>query len=95
MRGRVPANGTAECIGTCDAGLRCRIMDNAGGLTFYRTSQHHPLLLWAFAAACLTTFEVVNLPDFRRSDTLDPEAQDVGDHWCASLLRLPRGRDLI
>lgn len=57
-------------------------MDKAGGLTFYRTNQSQPLLFWAFAAACLTTFQVVNLPDFRRDDVLDPNLQDAGNQWC-------------
>ena len=58
-------------------------MDSAGGLTFYRTNQSQPLLAWAFAAACLTTFLVVNLPQFRREDTLDPELQRTENQWCA------------
>eukprot|EP00892_Ulva_mutabilis_P002674 jgi/Ulvmu1/12407/UM009_0056.1 len=70
-----------DCTRSCHRGCACFvtalgiawIMDKAGGLTFYNTSQSSPLLFWAFSAACLTTFQVVNLPEFTRGDTLHPE----------------------
>eukprot|EP00892_Ulva_mutabilis_P009433 jgi/Ulvmu1/6862/UM031_0067.1 len=74
----------AACVGRCGCGW---IMDTAGGMTFYRTSQRQPLLFWAFAAACLTTIQVINLPDFRRSDTLDPDYKDTNDQWGADNVR--------
>eukprot|EP00892_Ulva_mutabilis_P009432 jgi/Ulvmu1/6861/UM031_0066.1 len=57
------------------------IMDKAGGLTFYSTSQSSSLLFWAFSAACLTTFQIVNLPRFKRDDTLHPERRDSRTTW--------------
>lgn len=56
-------------------------MDKAGGLTFYSSSQSSPLLFWAFSAACLTTFQIVNLPRFKRDDTLHPERRDSRTTW--------------
>lgn len=65
------------------------MMDKAGGLTFYRTSQNHPLLFWAFSTTCISTIAVINLPRFNRDDTLDPQRRDVRATWCVRPDPLP------
>ena len=58
-------------------------MDKAGGLTFYSSSQSNALLFWAFSASCITTIQVINIPQFDRDDTLNPDRRDSRTTWCA------------